>query len=181
MEISSTEDEISDEENFIINSENESNSSNEDYVDDEEDDDKEDDDEDDDDDDEDDDDENDNDEDDDDNDDQNDNDMNDLKVTRRVKLTRNRNEKSKPSKLSQKTEEKKKMKKPINTKKNEKTTIGENVQALNQIKITDAEQEIIFGNWISETKIETKDIDFDEWQKNHSLREAYFFGPDNVS
>ena len=73
------------------------------------------------------------------------------------------------------------MKKPINKKKNEKTTIGENVQALNQIKITDAEQEIIFGNWISETKIETKDIDFDEWQKNHSLREAYFFGPDNVS
>ena len=28
---------------------------------------------------------------------------------------------------------------------------------------------------------DTRDIDFVEWQKEHSMREANFFGPDNVS
>ena len=33
----------------------------------------------------------------------------------------------------------------------------------------------------TEKMADTRDIDFVEWQKEHSRREAYFFGPDNVS
>ena len=48
------------------------------------------------------------------------------------------------------------------------------------IPINADEQKKIFSTWICESVVKTKDIDFNEWQNNHSAREAYFFGPDNV-
>ena len=48
------------------------------------------------------------------------------------------------------------------------------------IPIKGDEQKKIFSTWICESVVKTKDIDFNEWQSNHSAREAYFFGPDNV-
>ena len=43
------------------------------------------------------------------------------------------------------------------------------------------EQKVFFPNWTTEKIADTRDIDFVEWQKELSTREAYFFGPDNVS
>ena len=43
-----------------------------------------------------------------------------------------------------------------------------------------SEQKKIFFNWICDSGTETKDVNFEEWQNNHSSREAYFLGPDNV-
>ena len=50
-----------------------------------------------------------------------------------------------------------------------------------QILMDEDEQKQYFRNWTTEKICETRDIDFAEWQKEHSTREAYFFGPDNVS
>ena len=50
-----------------------------------------------------------------------------------------------------------------------------------QILIDEEEQKVFFQNWTTEKMADTRDIDFVEWQKEHSTREAYFFGPDNVS
>ena len=50
-----------------------------------------------------------------------------------------------------------------------------------QILINEDEQKVFFRNWTTEKMADTRDIDFVEWQKEHSTREAYFFGPDNVS
>ena len=50
-----------------------------------------------------------------------------------------------------------------------------------QILMDEDEQKQYFRNWTTEKICETRDIDFTEWQKEHSTREAYFFGPDNVS
>ena len=50
-----------------------------------------------------------------------------------------------------------------------------------QILINEKEQKVFFRNWTTEKMADTRDIDFVEWQKEHSTREAYFFGPDNVS
>ena len=50
-----------------------------------------------------------------------------------------------------------------------------------QILMDKDEQKQYFRNWTTEKIYETRDIDFAEWQKEHSTREAYFFGPDNVS
>ena len=38
------------------------------------------------------------------------------------------------------------------------------------------EQKQYFQNWTTEKICDTRDIDFAEWQKEHSTREAYFFG-----
>lgn len=48
------------------------------------------------------------------------------------------------------------------------------------IPIKAEDQKKIFFNWICESSVQTKDINFEEWQNSHSAREAYFFGPDNV-
>ena len=48
------------------------------------------------------------------------------------------------------------------------------------IPIDKNDQKKIFFNWICDSGIETKDVNFEEWQTNHSAREAYFLGPDNV-
>ena len=48
------------------------------------------------------------------------------------------------------------------------------------IPINEDEQKKIFSNWIRDSGTETKDVNFEEWQSNHSSREAYFLGPDNV-
>ena len=50
-----------------------------------------------------------------------------------------------------------------------------------QILMNEEEQKVFFRNWTTEKMADTRDIDFVEWQKEHSTREAYFFGPDNVS
>ncbi len=50
-----------------------------------------------------------------------------------------------------------------------------------QILMNEDEQKVFFRNWTTEKMADTRDIDFVEWQKEHSTREAYFFGPDNVS
>ena len=50
-----------------------------------------------------------------------------------------------------------------------------------QILMNEEEQKVFFRNWTSEKMADTRDIDFVEWQKEQSTREAYFFGPDNVS
>ena len=50
-----------------------------------------------------------------------------------------------------------------------------------QILMNEEEQKVFFRNWTTEKMTDTRDIDFVEWQKEHSTREAYFFGPDNVS
>ena len=50
-----------------------------------------------------------------------------------------------------------------------------------QILMNEEEQKVFFQNWTTEKMADTRDIDFVEWQKEHSTREAYFFGPDNVS
>ena len=50
-----------------------------------------------------------------------------------------------------------------------------------QILMNEDEQKVFFRNWTTEKMADTRDIDFMEWQKEHSTREAYFFGPDNVS
>ena len=50
-----------------------------------------------------------------------------------------------------------------------------------QILMNEEEQKVFFPNWTTEKMADTRDIDFVEWQKEHSTREAYFFGPDNVS
>ena len=50
-----------------------------------------------------------------------------------------------------------------------------------QILMNEEEQKVFFQNWTTEKMADTRDIDFVEWQKEHSRREAYFFGPDNVS
>ena len=50
-----------------------------------------------------------------------------------------------------------------------------------QILMNKEEQKLFFQNWTTEKMADTRDIDFVEWQKEHSTREAYFFGPDNVS
>ena len=50
-----------------------------------------------------------------------------------------------------------------------------------QILMNEEEQKVFFQNWTTEKMADTRDIDFIEWQKEHSTREAYFFGPDNVS
>ena len=46
-----------------------------------------------------------------------------------------------------------------------------------QILMNEDEQKQFFRNWITEKISDTRDIDFAEWQKEHSTREAYFFGP----
>ena len=48
------------------------------------------------------------------------------------------------------------------------------------IPINADEQRKIFFNWICESAVETKNINYEEWQNTHSGRETYFFGPDNV-
>ena len=50
-----------------------------------------------------------------------------------------------------------------------------------QILMNEEEQKVFFQNWTTEKMADTRDADFVEWQKEHSTREAYFFGPDNVS
>ena len=50
-----------------------------------------------------------------------------------------------------------------------------------QILMNEDEQKLFFRNWTTEKISDTRDIDFAEWQKEHSTREAYFFRPDNVS
>ena len=50
-----------------------------------------------------------------------------------------------------------------------------------QILMNEDEQKVCFRNWTTEKMADTRDIDFVEWQKEYSTREAYFFGPDNVS
>ena len=50
-----------------------------------------------------------------------------------------------------------------------------------QILMNEEEQKVFFRNWTTEKMADTGDIDFVEWQKEHSTREAYFFVPDNVS
>ena len=50
-----------------------------------------------------------------------------------------------------------------------------------QILMDEDEQKQYFQNWTTEKICETRDIDFAEWQKEHSTREAYFYGPDNVN
>ena len=50
-----------------------------------------------------------------------------------------------------------------------------------QILMNEEEQKVFFRNWTTEKMADTRDIDFVEWQKEHSTREAYFFGPDNIS
>ena len=52
---------------------------------------------------------------------------------------------------------------------------------LYQILMNEEEQKVFFQNWTTEKMVDTRDIDFVECQKEHSTREAYFFGPDNVS
>ena len=47
--------------------------------------------------------------------------------------------------------------------------------------MNEEEQKVFFQNWTTDKMADTRDIDFVEWQKEHSTREAYFFGPDNVS
>ena len=169
IEVSSTEDEISNEEDSEIDTNSESNESNDENDDDDDDDD-------------------DDNDDDDDDDEQNDDEE---VITRRVKLLRKRLEKkSKSSKSDSKIDSKDELKKKIRLP--NKTTMAKknatidkqeenNTVMTNQIQMSSEEQQIFFANWICDTKVETKNIDFEEWQKNHSLREAYFFGPDNVS
>ena len=50
-----------------------------------------------------------------------------------------------------------------------------------QILMDEDEQKQYFRNWTTKKIWDTRDIDFAEWQKEHSTREAHFFGPDNVS
>ena len=50
-----------------------------------------------------------------------------------------------------------------------------------QILMNEEEQKVFFRNWTTEKMANTRDIYFVEWQKEHSTREAFFFGPDNVS
>ena len=52
---------------------------------------------------------------------------------------------------------------------------------LYQILMNEEEQKVFFRNWTTEKMADTRDIDFVKWQKEHSTREACFFGPDNVS
>ena len=47
-----------------------------------------------------------------------------------------------------------------------------------QILMNEDEQKVFFRNWTTEKMVDTRDIDFVEWKKEHSMREAYFFGPD---
>ena len=49
-----------------------------------------------------------------------------------------------------------------------------------QILMNEEEQKVFFRNCTTERMADTRDIDFVEWHKEHSTREAYFFGPDNV-
>ena len=43
-----------------------------------------------------------------------------------------------------------------------------------QILMNEEEQKVFFRNWTTEKMADTRDIDFVEWQKEHSTREAYF-------
>ena len=52
---------------------------------------------------------------------------------------------------------------------------------VNHILITKAEQKKKIKDWRYQSLVKTKNINFDAWQSAHSTREAYFFGPDNVS
>ena len=53
--------------------------------------------------------------------------------------------------------------------------------SVNHILITKAEQRKNFKDWRYQSLVKTKNINFEAWQSGHSTREAYFFGPDNVS
>ena len=37
----------------------------------------------------------------------------------------------------------------------------------------------IFEGWDTKSQVETKNIDFSQWQASHSNRETFFIGPDN--